>query len=404
MNNKNTTAPTPSAARSRSQLIAIVVAAAIALAGIGLWVFQGSDGFVNTNMRNLDSWGIYIISFMWFVGLSAGGLIISSAPRVFGIAGFGGISKVAVWVSICCTVLAVSFVLVDLGGPLRVWHLFAYANMTSPLMWDIIVLTAYLIISVVYLWASLRVEAGKGSSKALRVLSAIALICAVLVHTVTAWIFGLLQAHELWYTALLGPWFVSSALVSGLALVLLVVIALRKTGYLVLEQENITKMIKLLGVFTAIDLYFFACDLLTAGFPGAAGAHTVGLLTQGPLAPFFWTEVVGGVFALCVAFLPRLRTTPLMVLAAALSVLGILCKRIQLLVGGFQVPNIDYPTVATGPALTDAGAGFAAMNPQLVYMPAPLEIGIVVGVLGLGAVLLLVGLRILPLKPKAENH
>jgi molybdopterin-containing oxidoreductase family membrane subunit len=398
----NIKASTPS--RSKAQLRAIVIAAVVAVAGIGLWVFQATAGFVNTNMRNLDSWGLYIINFMWFVGLSAGGLIISSAPKVFNVKGFGPISKVAIWVSICCTVLAMGFIIVDLGGPLRIWHLIAYANFSSPLMWDVIVLTAYLIVSIVYLWATLRVESGKGSLKALRVLSAIALICAIMVHTVTAWIFGLLQAHELWYTALLGPWFVSSALVSGLALVLVIVIALRKAGYLQLEQENVVKMAKFLGIFTAVDLYFFGCDLLTSGFPGGDGASIVAMLTAGPLAVFFWTEIIAGIITLLVAFVPKLRTTSLIVTASVLSVLAILCKRIQLLIGGFQTPNIDYPTVTTGPALTNAGSGFAAIDPALVYFPAPLEFGIVIGVLGLGALLLLLGLRLLPLKPTAESH
>ncbi len=147
------TESTSTPARSKGQMIAIVIAAVVAIAGIALWIFQLTGGMVNTNMRNLDSWGLYIILFMLFVGLSAGGLIISSVPKVFGIKGFGGISKVAIWVSICCTVLAVGFVVVDLGGPARLWELVAYANMTSPLMWDIVVITAYLIISLVYLWA-----------------------------------------------------------------------------------------------------------------------------------------------------------------------------------------------------------------------------------------------------------
>jgi molybdopterin-containing oxidoreductase family membrane subunit len=392
---------TPS--RSKAQLVAIVIAAVVAVVGIGLWVFQSTSGFVNTNMRNLDSWGLYIINFMWFVGLSAGGLIISSAPRVFNVKGFGSISKVAIWVSICCTVLAMGFIIVDLGGPLRIWHLIAYANFSSPLMWDVIVLTAYLIISIVYLWATLRVESGKGSPKALRVLSAIALICAIMVHTVTAWIFGLLQAHELWYTALLGPWFVSSALVSGLALVFIIVIALRKAGYLKLEQENIVKMAKFLGIFTAVDLYFFGCDLLTSGFPGGDGAAIVAMLTTGPLAPFFWTEIIAGIITLLVAFVPKLRTIPLIATASVLSILAILCKRIQLLVGGFQIPNIDYATVTTGPGLTDAGSSLASVAPALVYVPSPLEFGVVIGVLGLGALLLLLGFRLLPLKPKTKD-
>jgi molybdopterin-containing oxidoreductase family membrane subunit len=389
--------------RSKAQLVAIVIAAIVAIAGISLWVFQSTAGFVNTNMRNLDSWGLYIINFMWFVGLSAGGLIISSAPKVFGVKGFGPISKVAIWASICCTILAMGFIIVDLGGPLRIWHLIAYANMSSPLMWDVVVLTAYLIISIVYLWATLRVESGKGSFRALRVLSAIALVCAIMVHTVTAWIFGLLQAHELWYTALLGPWFVSSALVSGLALVLVIVVALRKAGYLKLEQENIFKMVKFLGIFTAVDLYFFGCDLLTSAFPGADGATIVAMLTTGPLAPFFWTEVIAGIITLLVAFVPKLRTMSLIVTASVLSILAILCKRVQLLIGGFQIPNIDYATVTTGPGLTDAGSGLASIAPALVYFPSPLEFGIVIGVLGLGAALLLLGLRFLPLRPTTRN-
>jgi molybdopterin-containing oxidoreductase family membrane subunit len=390
-------------ARSKAQLTVIVITGILALAGVGLWVFQLTSGMVNTNMRDLDSWGIYIIFFMLFVGLSAGGLIISSVPRVFGIPGFGQIAKVATWTSICCTVLAVAFVVVDLGGPLRVWELVAYANLTSPLMWDIIVITVYLIVSVVYLWATLRVERGKGSLKALRVLSVIALVAAILVHTVTAWIFGLLHSHEFWYTALLGPWFVSSALVSGLALVLVVSLALDKVGYLSVGREGLTKMARLLGVFTAVDLYFFACDLLTAGFPGGSGADVVALLTSGPLAACFWAEVAFGIATMAVAFIPSLRRPGLICTASVLSVLAILAKRVQLLVGGFQIPNIDYPGASTGPALSDAGQALDSLGGSLVYFPSPLEIGVVCGVISLGACLLLVGLRMLPLRPKGGS-
>ena len=85
------------------------------IAGLALWGVQLSGGLVQTGMRNLDSWGLYITMFMFLVGLSAGGLIISSVPRAFGMKGFGGISKIAVWTSICCTVLAVGFVVIDLG-------------------------------------------------------------------------------------------------------------------------------------------------------------------------------------------------------------------------------------------------------------------------------------------------
>ena len=57
------------------------------VAGIALWVMQLSGGMVQTGMRNLDSLGPLHHVFMFFVGLSAGGLIISSVPKAFGIAG-----------------------------------------------------------------------------------------------------------------------------------------------------------------------------------------------------------------------------------------------------------------------------------------------------------------------------
>lgn len=202
-------APAPSAkkttASGRGLNIGIAVAAAVMVVGIVLWAIQLSGGMVQTGMRNLDSWGLYITSFMFFVGLSAGGLIISSVPKAFGIAGFGGISKVAVMSSIACTVAAIGLVVVDLGQPVRLWELFAYSNLGSPLMWDIVVLGTYLILSCVYLWAQVRADAGNVSHTALRVISVVALVCAVLVHSVTAWIFGLQQGREMWHTALLAP-------------------------------------------------------------------------------------------------------------------------------------------------------------------------------------------------------
>ena len=379
--------------------IGIAVAAVVAAAGVALWGVQLSGGLVQTGMRNLDSWGLYITMFMFLVGLSAGGLIISSVPRAFGMKGFGGISKVAVWTSICCTMLAIGFVVVDLGQPLRLWELFAYSNLGSPLMWDIVVLGTYLILSIAYLWATLRAEAGKVSAAALRVISVVALVCAVLVHSVTAWIFGLQQAHELWHTALLAPWFVSSALVCGTALVLVVVIALRRAGYLELDQANVVKLVKMLGAFVLVDLYFFGCDLLTSAFPGGSGAEVVSVLTTGPLAPFFWTEVVGCALCAVVCFVPRLRTNPLIVVASLLSIVGIFCKRVQLLVGGFQIPNIDYAAPVSSYTVTDWTSGMAGAYQGMVYWPTPIEFGLALGVIGLGALLLLLGLKYLPLKP-----
>ena len=382
--------------------IAIGVSAVVVVAGLVLWAMQLSGGMVQTGMRNLNSWGLYITSFMFFVGLSAGGLIISSVPKAFGIAGFGGISKVAVMSSIACTVAAIGMVVVDLGQPMRLWELFAYSNLGSPLMWDILVLGTYLILSCVYLWAQVRAEAGKMSHTALRVISVVALVCAVLVHSVTAWIFGLQQGREMWHTALLAPWFVSSALVCGTALVICVAVALRAAGYLKWERANLVKLAKLLGAFVMVDLYFFGCDLLTEGFPAGSGLEVVAMLTTGPLAPYFWVEVIGCAVCAVICFTPALRTNGLLVVGSLLAIVGIFCKRVQLLVGGFQLPNLDYAGPLTSMQHTAWDSGLSGIYGGMVYWPTPLEFGVTLGVVALGFLIFFLGLKFLPLRLAEE--
>lgn len=358
--------------------IAIGVSAAVVVAGLALWFMQLSGGMAQTAMRNLDSWGLYITGFMFFVGLSAGGLIISSVPKALGIAGFGGISKVAVMSSIACTVAAIGLVVVDMGQPLRVWELFVYSNLGSPLMWDIIVLATYLILSCAYLWAQVRAEAGRMSPTALRVISVVALVCAVLVHSVTAWIFGLQIAKEGWFTAIMAPIFVASAMDSGLALLLIVLVALNASGRFKTPKELIASLAGLLATCIAVDGYFIFCEVLTQAYPGAAGAETLALMTAGPTAPFFWFEVVGGLLIpFCVLVFAKNRAkTGLVVGASVLVVAGVLCKRVWLLFTSFIGQNVaGAPGVMSADGWAMAGA----------YAPTLVEVAIIVGVVSVGA-------------------
>ena len=315
----------------------------------------------------------------------------------------GARSKVAVFSSIACTVCAIGLVVVDMGQPFRVWELFVYSNLGSPLMWDIIVLSTYLILSCVYLWAQIQAERGKMSAVALRVISVIALVCAVLVHSVTAWIFGLQQGREMWHTALLAPWFVSSALVCGTALVMAIAIGLRKAGYLDLDQANIVKLAKLLGAFVLVDLYFFGCDLLTEAFPAGSGLEVVQMLIFGPLAPYFWVEVIGCVLCAVVCLTPALRTNGLLVGASLLAIAAIFCKRVQLLVGGFQITNLGEMTpFANSMSITHWEGTMADAYAGMVYWPTPLEFGVTLGVVALGFLIFFLGLKFLPLRPAEE--
>ena len=135
---------------TKNKLLTAVLAV-LSVAGIGAYIFQLAGGLAVTGMSNGVSWGLYITMFMFFVGLSAGGLIVASSASVFHIKRFKAVAMPAIILSTVCICLAGMFVLIDLGGIQRVWRIVTGPNPTSPLVWDICVITLYLVINVLYL-------------------------------------------------------------------------------------------------------------------------------------------------------------------------------------------------------------------------------------------------------------
>lgn len=377
--------------RSKGLTIGIAAAGVLAAIGVGLWAYQLIAGMSSTGMGNANSWGIYIMGFMFMVGAATGSMMVVCVPRALGSTEFNGLSKVAAWLSICCTVLAIGFVLVDLGRPFQVWELFAYSNLGSPLMWDIIVLPLFLIVSVVYLWVLMRGDEGKVSSGAVRAMTFVALAMAALVCTVDAWIFGLQHGREAWNTAMLAPWFVASALSSGLALLLVVMAGLRGLGFSPVSDEARAKLVKVLGVLVLADLYFLLCEVVTDLFAGAQGVALVSQMVSGSLAPFFWTEVAAGVAAAALCFFAKRPPMGLVAVAGALVLVGVFFKRFQFLMSGFVSDGYAYPGVVTPAPVNTMAISYAG------YLPSALELGVVLGVIGLGLAVFLAGVRALPI-------
>lgn len=110
------------------------------------------------------------------------------------------------------------------------------------------------------------------------------------------------------------------------------------------------------------------------------------------------TQIACMVLACVILFVPRLRTKGGVVLASALVIAGVFCKRCEILVGGFQIPNIEFADVANHMTITNWESGMSLFGYQgLVYWPTPLEFGVALGVVALGGFLLLLGLKYLPL-------
>ena len=357
---------------------------AFVVAGVVAWIYQLTNGLGVTGMNNGVSWGLYITCFMFFVGLSAGGLIVASSASVFHIAEYKKVALPAVICSTVCICLAGMFVLIDLGGIQRVWRIITGPNPASVLLWDMIVITCYLIINIVYL--VFMCSKKPGAEHKVAIVSRFALPIAILVHSVTAWIFGLQLAKE-WYSAIMAPIFVVSAMDSGLALLLLSLMGLNKSSLFKVEKKLISSLAGLLATCIAIDAFFIGCECLTMAYPGAKGAEALGIMATGVTAPFFWIEIIGGlVVPFCLMVFAKNRANMKLVgVSCVLVILGVFCKRVWLLFTSFFAFNISgAPGVISGSTAARGALGMDVWATLGTYSPTWVEIVVVLGVVALG--------------------
>ena len=383
---------------------ASVVLAVLAAVGVGTWIYQLMNGLGVTGMNNSTSWGLYITCFMFFVGLSAGGLIVASSASVFHIAQFKKVAVPAIILSTVCICCAGMFVLIDLGGIQRIWNVLVSPNPMSPLLWDICVITCYLVINVLYLYF---MTSKRANPHAVSIISRFALPIAILVHSVTAWIFGLQLAREAWYSAIMAPIFVASAMDSGLALLLIVLLALQAAKVFELGRKLMATLAGLLATCIAVDAFFIGCELLTVAYPQTAGGmETLGTLFNGVTSPFFWFEIIAGLLIpFCILVFSANRQRPkLVILASALVVVGVFFKRVWLLFTAFVHPNVyGAPGISSGSSAGVHAGATDIWSTLGVYAPTWVEIVVVVGVVSLGALAFLV-LASKLLKPSNESE
>lgn len=388
--------------------------------GLAAWLYQYSQGLVVTGLTNVVMWGQYILFFMFFVGLSAGGLIVASAGRLFGVKAFKPIVRLAVLEATVAIILAATFILPDLGRPERVVNILLYGNLTSPMIWDIIIVFAYMAMSIAYVWLYARADLAREHSpialgtsasdaaaardqRIIGALAWVALPAAILLHSITAWIFGLQISRGFWYSAIMAPMFISSALVSGLGLVILLALVCRRFRLLHFGNDLVAMLGGLLGVFIVVEAFFVFAELLTAAYPGAPEeADAIYRLLVGPYAPIFWFEaLVGLAIPFAILVVRRLRLDPRWVaLASVIAILGIWVHRLNLLLNGLSFLPIGIPP---GASVGDAAGAPDSFATSYWYVPTIVEWLIVLGILAFGGLIFTLAARFLPMQ-EPEVH
>ena len=192
------------------------------------------------------------------------------------------------------------------------------------------------------------------------------------------------MAREGWYSAIMAPIFVASACDSGLALLMVVLAAVRKAGVFDCGRELFANLARLLATFIAVDAFFIGCELLTTAYPGTEGAsHVLGIMTSGATAPFFWFEILGGLLIpfVLLASAKRRERTGVVVAASALVMCGVFCKRVWLLFTSFTVTNVyGAPGISSGSTAARGADGFDMWALAGSYMPQPVEFAVVAAV------------------------
>src|SRR6056297_1241849 len=389
----------------------------LVIGGLAAWGYQLTTGLVATGMRNVFSWGLYIMMFVLFVGLSAGGLIISSAPKFFHSHRYEEFARLGVLVSLGCITLAGLLILPDIGRPERLYQFFTSPDFRSPMVWDFGIVMLYGVLNLWYLWLLTRRDlAARGSRLALGVTdteagrerdrtlmfwtAALALPTAVALHSVTGWIFATQIGRGDWFSPLVAPVFIAKALVSGLGLLLVVSIMVdRFTNYEV-DREELTSLGKILGIFLAFHVvYLLAAERLPHAWANHFGfwAITSSFLIGESVYFWLWT-VIGGAVPLVMLMIPSLRKRVSVIFTASLlAVFGTMFEGIRLVFTGYDVANIDFaPGISLGGEYggitTDIWATSGAYTPTLV------EVAVTLGIVAFGALIVTLGLRYVPIQ------
>jgi len=289
-------------------------------------------------ISNMIPWGQLITFYIYFIGLSAGAIIISSLSYVFKKETFEPIGRMAVFMGILLMVGAMFFVLVDLGRPEKAWRLFMYFylnNMSSMFAINSIFYTGYIILMLIYLWLIFE-----GNKKLAAIVGTIDVLWAIAVHMGTGAIFGLIGNREIFFSPIKPFEFLLAALTSGTSLIIITAAATFKFTSRMIEEELIFSLSKILKIIILILLIMVFVDKLThIYFPNRDA--TLYLFT-GDYWWLFWVFQIGLGIVLPLILLSYSKTkrTKKGVIISALSVvIGVFGERAALVIPGTAHPQ-----------------------------------------------------------------
>lgn len=339
----------------------VITLLAVCALGVYAYARQLYYGLEVTALRDYVSWGIYISNFVFFVAISLVGSLITAVLRLTDVHWSTPLTRIAEIIAVSAIAFAGLIIIVDMGRPDRFYNLFTHGRLQSPIIWDVIVITTYLFVSLLLLYFPLlpdlkimigfkerngkwlqklyeflgsfwknKPEQFKITNKAINILSISIIPVAFAIHTVTSWLFATTYRPG-WDSTNFGAYFISGAFLVGSGGVLIAMYVFR-THYKLekyITDDHFDKMGKIVVLLALLYLYFNINEFLVPAFKMKKSEehHLMGLFT-GEFAPVFWFAIFTAmIIPICILLFKKGRKPKAAFVAGILVVVGSWFKR-----------------------------------------------------------------------------
>lgn len=367
----------------------VLAAAGGALVWLGYaWSYMLEHGLITTGLSDWGSgggtpWGVYIGSFIWWVGIAHGGIIVSAAVRLFNLKTLKPVARLAELLTVFALMAAMTFILLHLGRPDRVVTsiipALPWAIASSPLIWDVTVITLYFVLTSTYLLLTLRKdvyalrfrlpgflspvhrllrlgyrpeEDEKVERMAWWLALGVIILAPLLLHGgVIPWLFALLPSMPGWYGSIQGPTFLTIALTSALGGVIIIGYIFRKVyGWKEILPD---KTFRTLGAGLALFAMLFLWLQLQQNITGVyAPPVDVEHVMDAKFGVLYWLSI--GLVTTAVIYLgaqvlrPSLFSLGRTAIAAALPLMGTLLEKVLFVAEGPLEPAFSLYRAVPG--------------------------------------------------------
>jgi len=291
---------------------------AMIVTGFIFYLKQHDIGLIATNMNDQVSWGLYIANFTYLVGMAAAAVLLVVPAYVYHFKPIKEIVVLGELFAASSIVMAILFVMVDLGRLDRFWHMIPFVgSMNFPqslLAWDVLALNGYLFLNLlipIYLLVKFYYHKDP-NWKFILPFILLSIPMAVAIHTVTAFLYNGLPARPFWNASILAPRFLASAFCSGPAIIIIIFQIIRKVSDLELEDEALFKIAELIAYGMFLNLFLLASELFKEYYSHTVHIESFQYLFQGlhghnQLVPWIWTAMAMNVTAFFIFLIPFTR-------------------------------------------------------------------------------------------------